>query len=195
MIKPDNILSWQFGHFRRTRSLRGAIKSIILHQNVWKVKINYLFIVKCWIVLTAVKVLYQLKTFELFQKSESEILEIFICLSWQLAVKVRGSTYCYWDEKFRNQQWKCELWAHARWTTCTCQHHAASIREIWGTLDLIFTFPGMQVTTIGITFCLVLSCFIFTIPLSSVALPSSRILDPVDQNIPQNWQIQSYSPD
>ena len=98
----------------------------------------------------------QLKTFELFQKSESEILEIFICLSWQLAVKVRGSTYCYWDEKFRNQQWKCELWAHARWTTCTCQHHAASIREIWGTLDLIFTFPGMQVTTIGITFCLVL---------------------------------------
>ena len=52
----------------------------------------------------------------------------------------------------------------------TCQHHAASIREIWGTLDLIFTFPGMQVTTIGITFCLVLSCFILTIPLSSVAL-------------------------
>ena len=40
-----------------------------------------------------------------------------------------------------------------------------------------------------------LSCFIFTIPLSSVALPSSRILGPVDQNIPQNWQIQSYSPD
>ena len=149
---------------------------------------------KYW-VPTSVEVPSQLKTFELFQKSESEILEIFICLSWQLAVKVRGSTYCYWDEKFRNQQWKCELWAHARWTTCTCQHHAASIREIWGTLDLIFTFPGMQVTTIGITFCLVLSCFIFTIPLSSVALPSSRILGPVDQNIPQNWQIQSYSPD
>ena len=40
-----------------------------------------------------------------------------------------------------------------------------------------------------------LSCFIFTIPLSSVALPSSRILGPVDQNIPQNWQIQSNSPD
>ena len=59
----------------------------------------------------------QLKTFELYQKSESETLEIFICLSWQLAVKVKGSTYCHWDEKFRNQQWKCELWAHSRWTT------------------------------------------------------------------------------
>ena len=66
---------------------------------------------------TGVEVPSQLKTFELYQKSESETLEIFICLSWQLAVKVKGSTYCHWDEKFRNQQWKCELWAHSRWTT------------------------------------------------------------------------------
>ena len=34
-----------------------------------------------------------------------------------------------------------------------CQHRAAAVREIWGKLDLIFTFSGMQVTTIGITFC------------------------------------------
>lgn len=33
-----------------------------------------------------------------------------------------------------------------------CQHRAAAVREIWGKLDLIFTFSGMQVTTIGITF-------------------------------------------
>ena len=71
---------------------------------------------KYW-VPTGVEVPSQLKTFELYQKSESETLEIFICLSWQLAVKVKGSTYCHWDEKFRNQQWKCELWAHSRWTT------------------------------------------------------------------------------
>ena len=44
----------------------------------------------------------------------------FIRLSWLLAVKVRGCTYCYWDEKFRNQQWKCELWPHSRWTTWIC---------------------------------------------------------------------------
>ena len=58
--------------------------------------------------------------------------------------------------RWKVQKSAMKMWAHARWTTCTCQHHAASIREIWGTLDLIFTFPGMQVTTIGITFCLVL---------------------------------------
>ena len=34
-----------------------------------------------------------------------------------------------------------------------CQHRAAAVREIWGKLDLVFTFSGMQVTTIGITFC------------------------------------------
>ena len=34
-----------------------------------------------------------------------------------------------------------------------CQHRAAAVREIWGKLDLIFTFSGMQVTTIRITFC------------------------------------------
>ena len=53
---------------------------------------------------TGVEVLSQLKTFDLFQKSESETLEVFLRLSWQLAVKVKGCTYCFYDEKFRNQQ-------------------------------------------------------------------------------------------
>ena len=80
----------------------------------------------------------------------------FIRLSWQLAVKVRGCTYCYWDEKFRNQQWKCELWpqTHSRWTTWTCLPTSCGCCQgDQGELDLIFTFSGMQVTTIEIPFC------------------------------------------
>ena len=90
------------------------------------------------------------------KKSESETLEVFLRLSWQLAVKVKGSTYCFYDEKFRNQQWKCELWPHHTQDGqhgYACQHPAAAVREIWGELDLIFTFSGMQVTTIEIPFC------------------------------------------
>ena len=71
-------------------------------------------------------------------------------------MKVKGSTCCFYDEEFRNQQWKCELWPHHTQDGqhgYACQHPAAAVREIWGELDLIFTFSGMQVTTIEIPFC------------------------------------------
>ena len=110
----------------------------------------------------------------------------FIRLSWQLAVKVRGCTYCYWDEKFRNQQWKCELWPHSRWTTWICLPTSCSccqgdLGEVGLGLHLFWHAGDHHWNHI--------------LSLSSVVSPWSRILGPADQNIPPNWRKQSYSPD
>ena len=94
----------------------------------------------------------------------------FIRLSWQLAVKVRGCTYCFWDEKFRNQQWKCELWPHSRWTTWTCLPTSCGCcqgdRGGVG-FDLHFFWHAGDHHWNPILF-----------PLFSVVLPSLRILGP-----------------
>ena len=110
----------------------------------------------------------------------------FIRLSWQLAVKVRGCTCCYWDEKFRNQQWKCELWPHSRWTTWICLPTSCSccqgdLGEVGLGLHLFWHAGDHHWNHI--------------LSLSSVVSPWSRILGPADQNKPPNWRKQSYSPD
>ena len=134
---------------------------------------------------TGVEVLSQLKTFDLFQKSET--LDIFNLYTPQLAVKVRGCTYCYWDEKFRNQQWKCELWPHSRWTTWICLPTSCGCCQ--GDLgedglDLHFFWHAGDHHWNPILF-----------PLFSVVSHSLKILGPAYENIPPNWLIQSYSPD
>ena len=108
---------------------------------------------------TGVEVLSQLKIFDLFQKSESETFKIFNLYTPQLAAgsesernylllfKVKSSEISNENVSCGHKHTQDGQHGHA------CQHPAAAVREIGGELDLIFTFSGMQVTTIEIPFC------------------------------------------
>ena len=109
--------TWPYGHIWSYFA-----SGFLLHQNVWKVKINYLFIVKCGIVLSAVKVVDWLETFELFQmkvKVElwilSGVLESF--LSLQLTVKVKGCIFFCLQKIISEVKEKCEIKLWRAWAS------------------------------------------------------------------------------
>ena len=67
-------------------------------------------------------------------------------------MKVKGSAIALMMKSSEISKKKCELWPHHTQDGqhgYACQHPAAAVREIWGKMDLIYTFSDMQVTTIA----------------------------------------------
>ena len=107
---------------------------------------------------TGVEVLSQLKIFDLFQKSESETFKIFNLYTPQLAAGSESERMYLLLLRWKVQKSAMKMWAvatpHSRWTTWICLPTSCGCCQGYlGKMDLIFTFSGMQVTTIEIPFC------------------------------------------